>query len=210
VGAALLVAVAVLDRPQGAASRLLSAGHLLWRVYALVMLVAVVRYVLTERPVAVPGALRVASPMLLVVPLLVVANGLTPYLEVKTAYGWNMYANLRTVDGETNHYLVPRTLPLTNVQSDIVTIVASDDPVLRGYGSADYALTFRELRIYLSKHPSVGLTYVRHDERITVAHASDRPELVEPVPVWQDKLFLFRAVDLREHERCVPAFGPAR
>jgi hypothetical protein len=210
VGAALLVAVAVLDRPQGAASRLLSAGHLLWRVYALVMLVAVVRYVLTERPVAVPGALRVASPMLLVVPLLVVANGLTPYLEVKTAYGWNMYANLRTEGGKTNHLIVPRTFQLTHVLDDVVRIDATSDAALRSYTAAGYGLAFRQLRAYLARHPDVSLTYTRHGRQTSVAHAADDPRLVDPLPTWQEKLFLFRAVDLQRRERCMPAFGPAR
>jgi hypothetical protein len=70
------------------------------------LIALVVRYLLEERPVATER-LAPHHPVFLLVPLLVVANGLTPYLEVKTGYGWNMYANLRTVDGETNHYLLP-------------------------------------------------------------------------------------------------------
>lgn len=34
---------------------------------------------------------------MLLVPVLVVFNGLTPYLELKTGFGWNMHSNLRTV-----------------------------------------------------------------------------------------------------------------
>ena len=37
------------------------------------------------------------APAAWVLVAVVVANGLTPYLELKTAYGWNMYANLVTV-----------------------------------------------------------------------------------------------------------------
>ncbi|HJQ95227.1 MAG TPA: HTTM domain-containing protein, partial [Acidimicrobiia bacterium] len=36
-------------------------------------------------------------------------NGLTPYTEIKTAYGFNMYANLVTARGESNHFLVRHT-----------------------------------------------------------------------------------------------------
>ena len=48
------------------------------------------------------------------------------------------------------------------------------------------------------------------------AHASDDPELVEPVPAWREKLLLFRAVDLRvagalrAHVRARTLTGPVR
>jgi hypothetical protein len=146
----------------------------------------------------------------LLVPLLVVANGFTPYLEVKTGYGWNMYANLRTVDGDSNHYVVRSTLPLTDEQADLVRIISSDDPALAAYGEQGYALTFTQLRVYLSDRPDVRITYVRGNQWVAVRHASEREELVEPVPIWREKLLLFRAVDLQSPERCRPSFGPAR
>ena len=37
----------------------------------------------------------------IVVGLLAVLNGLTPYTEIKTAYGFNMYANLLTARGQS-------------------------------------------------------------------------------------------------------------
>ncbi len=33
------------------------------------------------------------------------------YLELRTAYTFNMYSNLETAAGDSNHFLVPRTLP---------------------------------------------------------------------------------------------------
>ena len=150
--------------------------------------------------------------MFLLVPLLVVANGLTPYLEVKTGYGWNMYANLRTVDGDSNHFVDPRApLPLTDEQADLVRIISTDDPglaalrraALRAHLDASCASTCPITRTCGS--PTPAATSV-----VALRHASDRPELVEPVPTWREKLLLFRAVDLESPERCVPTFGPAR
>ena len=79
------------------------------------------------------GSVRVAQPdapsptstcgvsgWMWVVPVLVVLNGLSPFLELRTAYAFNMYANLETAAGESNHFLVPRTLPLTDYQGDLV------------------------------------------------------------------------------------------
>ena len=64
-----------------------------------------------------------------------------------------MYANLRTVDGETNHYLVPRTLPLTDAQADLVEILDTDDPGLQYYRDHDYLLTWQQLRVVPVRPP---------------------------------------------------------
>jgi len=202
--AGLLVALGLLT-PTGA----LQAGWWPWQVYALAVIATVARYLRQER--------RAASVRLLphhavfaVVPLLVVLNGLTPYLELKTGYGWNMYANLRTVDGETNHLLLPATFPLTDEQADVVHILDSDDAGLARYAATDYGLTWRQLRTYLADRPEVRITYRRGNRTVALARAADDPDLVQPVPEWRDKIQLFRAVDLRQPERCVPYWGAAR
>jgi hypothetical protein len=206
--AAALVALRVADvRPNGIDHRLVDLGHVLWLPYALALLVAVGAYLRAASSAPdEPSVLRLASPVLLLVPALVLVNGLTPYLEIKTGYGFNMYANLRTVDGETNHLLVPRTIPLTDQQDEIVTIVYTSDPALETYAVRDFGLTSRQLRIYLSHHPGTEVVYERGGRRLVV-QATDE---VEPVPIWVEKLLLFRPIDLQARERCVPAFGPAR
>jgi len=202
--AGLLVAIDV-STPTGA----LQAGWWPWQLYALATIVAAVRFLGQAPPVT---SVRLAPHHVLfaLIPLLVVVNGLTPYLEAKTGYGWNMYANLRTVDGETNHLVVPRTFPVTDEQADLVQIMSSDAPALAWYAANDYALTWRALRTYVSERPDVRLRYRRGSEVVSLARASDDPELVAPVPEWRDKVQLFRAVDLRSPERCTPSWGPAR
>ena len=192
------------------AGQALELGWWPWQVFAVTMLVATVRYLGQNPPPPLTRALRPHHAAYLLVPLLVVGNGLTPYLELKTGYGWNMYANLRTVDGESNHLLVRRTLPLTDEQADLVRIISTDDPGLSTYAAQDYALTWRQLRTYLADHPDVRITYERAGATVSLRHAKDRSELLEPVPAWREKVQLFRAVDLQDPERCVPVFGPAR
>jgi hypothetical protein len=201
---ALLVAVDVVTPKRG-----VDVGWWPWQLYALVVIVTTVVFLRQHRA---PGEryLRPHHALFAVVPLLVVFNGLTPYLEVKTGYGWNMYANLRTVDGESNHLIVRRTLPLTHEQHEPVEILATSSTELRRYAAEQYGLTWRQLRTYLAKHPRVSITYRRGSETVSLHHASDRPELVEPLPGWREKVQLFRAIDLEEPTRCVPAFGPAR
>jgi len=204
VVAGLLVALDVLT-PSAA----LDVGWWPWQVYVVVVGATVLRFVRRHR-MSVGGYLRPHHALFAIVPLLVLVNGLTPYLEVKTGYGWNMYANLRTVDGDSNHLLVRRTFPLTDEQRDVVEILETSSPVLRRYGETGYGLTWRQLRAYVAQHPDIRITYRRGDETVALERASEHPELVEPVPAWREKLQLFRAVDLREPERCVPTFGPAR
>ena len=202
--AGLLVAIDVVDFERG-----LDVGWWPWQAYAVAAVAMTVTFLRQHRTRS-DSSLRPHHALFALVPLLVVLNGLTPYLEVKTGYGWNMYANLRTVDGETNHLIVRRTLPLTDEQGDLVEILATDAPGLAPYAANDYALTWRQLRRYVAQHPDIGITYRRGGETVSLERASDRPELVEPVPAWREKLQLFRAVDLREPERCLPVFGAAR
>jgi hypothetical protein len=181
-----------------------------WQVCAVMLIVGTVRYLRQGAPAPTNRPLRIGHPVFLLVPLLVVANGFTPYLEVKTGFGWNMYANLRTADGETNHLIVPRTLPLTDVQDEMVEIVSSDDAGLQYYADHGYSLSWLQLRGYLADHPETRLTYRRGSLTVARQRASDDPELVRARPLWQEKLLLFRAVDQHEPERCQPTFGPAR
>jgi hypothetical protein len=180
-----------------------------WQAFAVVVVAAAIRFLRQDR-VRATVRLLPHHALFALVPLLVIANGLTPYLEVKTGYGWNMYANLRTVDGDTNHFVVPRTFPVTDEQADLVEIVATSSVPLRAYTNGGYALTWRQLRSYLARHPAISITYKRGNEIVALRRADDRPEAVQPVPAWREKVQLFRAVDLHEPERCVPAFGPAR
>ncbi len=201
---ALLVAIDVLMPSSG-----LEVGWWPWQAYAVAVIAVTVRFLGHDRS---PAAARLLPhhALFALVPLLVLVNGLTPYLELKTAYSWNMYANLRTVDGDSNHLVVRRTFPLTDEQEDLVEILDTNSAALGRYAADGYALTYRQLRSYLAQHPAVRITYRRGTETVALQRADDRPELVRAPPPWREKLQLFRAVDLREPERCVPAFGAAR
>lgn len=180
-----------------------------WVVVDMVVLVAVAAYLFRDRPRASDVRLRPRAALLWVVPLLVVLNGLSPYLELRTAYAFNMYSNLHTADGSSNHFLVRATVPLTDYQSDLVRIVDSSDPNLLLYARTQFAIPFLELRDYLSRHRDVTIDFVRNGRQRHLARAADDPALVEPVPSWQSKLFAFRSLDETSPSRCQPVFFPA-
>jgi hypothetical protein len=183
-----------------------------WVIFDVVVIALVARFLLRPHPPAVERPLsfgRNGVPRwMAIVPILVVLNGLSPYLELRTAYAFNMYSNLQAGDGDTNHFLVTRTLPLTNFESDLVRITATDDPGLRPY-VGNFDLPFLQLRDYLSRHRAVSLTYVRGGLPHSVARAADDPALVESVPSWESKLFAFRSLDQGDPARCQPSFLPA-
>ncbi|MGH8925888.1 MAG: hypothetical protein ACRDWA_14820, partial [Acidimicrobiia bacterium] len=140
--------------------------------------------------------------------VLAVLNGLTPYTETKTAYGFNMYANLVTAQGNSNHYLIDRTFRLRNGYDHPVEIVESSDPGLQLYAERGYFVAYPQLRRYLSSRPSVGLTYSRASALATTPRADQVPELVDPGPWWWRFLPL-RALDQNDPPRCQDVFLPA-
>ena len=206
--AAVTAASATADNPNAVR---FGIGWPAWQALGVASLVVVVVWLLRHRhamPREPEHALRV-HPAMAVVVALVVVNGLTPYTEVKTAFGWNMYANLRTVAGDSNHLVVVDTLPLNHDQDDVVEIVESDDPALEFYATNRYGLTERRLRAYLHDHPDVTLTIRRDDGPIERLAGADVADFARAEPEWQRKLLVHRAVDLDPHQRCQDVFGPA-
>ncbi|MGI9604640.1 MAG: hypothetical protein ACR2P0_00745 [Acidimicrobiales bacterium] len=148
----------------------------------------------------------IGAPVLIAVMFL---NGLTPYLEVKSATGFNMYSNLATVSGETNHLVVPGTLELRTDQSDLVRIIKTDSESLEGYITEDFLLPAINLRDHLAANPDTAITFEYEGEEIVLERAGDHAEWLEAQPWWIEKFFLFRAVSPAEIPTCQPAFLPA-
>jgi hypothetical protein len=185
---------------------------LLWYVFDATILLGVVMWLTRHRGQALerPFALRTNGPIwLVVIPALVVFNGLMPYFELRTAYAFNMYSNLRMVGGSSNHFIVRSSLPLSGRQADLVKVVASSDPGLTLYVTDNYLLSWDALRTYLAKHPDDAIIYDRGGKRYLVARAGAYPELVTAPSLLTQKLLALRAVDGRDAARCQDVFLPA-
>jgi hypothetical protein len=204
VVAAVLAAVTVVASllppalPAVVIVRLLGFG--LWVPVSAWLIVQVAREGLGPAPL--PMRLPGAAAWALVA--IVVANALSPYLEVKTAIGFNMYANLITVAGETNHLVVPRTLHLSKVQDDLLEVVASDDDGLDAYADEGYLVPERNLLDYLARHPGVEVL-VRDGAGERWLDSADGVR----VPMVLTKLLTFRAVDAQDPPRCQAVWLPA-
>ena len=213
-GVLVVVAVGVLgaSSASGGVPRdtLIDIGWWAWQPLSLAALVAVLLFA-RRTPRGADVALRPPLGVAAVVPVLVVLNGLTPYVELKTQASWNMYANLRTADGESNHLLVRRTLPLTSPQDDLVAVVDTDDPLLASYRDRGFLLPVRTVRAYFEARPDVDAELLVGDDAVTVRAGEPLPSrLGPPVPGWVERWFVLRAVDAGSPERCQTGFLPAR
>ena len=137
--AAPLMAGMVLTRMAGylfTGAGLLAVGHVLARG---------VRVGSATPPFRMPWS----TVPLLVFPLLLVANGMGPYLGYKTVPAFSMFSNLRTEDGRTNHMFLG-VHGLAPLQNDLVEIVDSSSERLRAMGAGGLRITYFELRRLLS------------------------------------------------------------
>ena len=199
LGGAMVVA-AVLPLTQFSATLVIAIPFLLWIPFGLWWVVVLIRGL--APPERLDWSLR---PLALLVVTVTFLNGLTPYTEIKTAYGFNMYANLLTAAGESNHLLVRETVPLRRGYEDPVAIVESSDEGLMMYREAGYLIAYPEFRRYLVARPEVSVTYTRAGVLYSIPRVADDPVLSAPVPVWW-RYFPLRAIDTQRPPRCQDVF----
>jgi hypothetical protein len=136
--------------------------------------------------------------------LLVVLNGMSQYLGLKTETCFTMYSNLRTEGGVNNHLFVP-AWKLSSYQDDLVEIVSSSIPELQVFAHGSDLLTSFELRRALSATAGdFEITFKRNGEVHELYRRGDETpnsELLRPLPRWQAKLLRFRPVSIA---KCAP------
>jgi hypothetical protein len=197
-----LVVVASLPTMQGSQLILQTAPFILWSPIWLGLFGS---FLLDNSP----GALlkfRTGTALGLIVAL-TVANGLTPYAEIKTGFGFNMYSNLLTAAGESNHLVIRKTWPLRNGYQDPVKILSTDDPGLDLYREHRYLIAFPEFRHYLFGR-SVAVTYERGSQ-ITTVEDTSRPAPLGQRRQWWSRFLPLRAIDEERPPRCQDVFLPA-
>ncbi len=160
--------------------------------------------------------------VLLVVPLLALANGAMPYLGLKTVSSYSMFSNLHTEDGATNHLLpAVSAVELAPHQRETVTVLAVHWPQRWRLDALHTALGgpthVQRAARWVSERPpvrvpwlelrrtallwheaglrGVGVEYTRDGVTRAVADATVDPELTAPMPWGQQRLLGFRAVD---------------
>lgn len=142
-------------------------------------------------------------PLLLVAPLLVALNGLSPYLGLKTENSFTMFSNLRTEGTGWNHYLMPRRLRVFGFQDEPVRILGGSDPELQRLARGGFRLVPFELRRYAAEHPDASLVYESAEGRFDARRAADDPRLARAPDALLARLLLFRPVAPAERNLCL-------
>jgi hypothetical protein len=194
----LLVLLAVLPATRATVAVLTRLAFVLWIPLSLIWLWGVVRAWQPEGPLGWnPGFLGG------VVVVVAVLNGLTPYTETKTAYGFNMYANLVTAQGHSNHFVIRNTIPLRAGYDRPVEIVDSSDPGLNLYRDLGYLIPYPQFQRYLVGRDAT-VDFRRDGEEFSEVASS---EIANTGPWWW-RFMPLRALDQRDPPRCQDVFLP--
>jgi hypothetical protein len=176
-----------------------SVWILIWSVVGGVAMIGLTYVALQNLPCQTVSAPRPPTWIYLV-PGLFFLSCLSPYVGLKTESSINMFSNLHTEGGQTNHMLFPKPPYLFNYQNEVVKIVDSSDPQLLRQSQAGNHHILLQLKKYLRWNPEAWVTYVKDGETVTRATAAtfsdDMPNLLER------KLLIFKLVDFSRPKVC--------
>lgn len=171
-------------------------GTILFLVYSVGLLVIMRMYVGDVRRLqpAHGRVFRMSRLPYIVFPLLVLANGMSPYVGLKTMYSFSMFSNLQTEGDQWNHILIPESVRVFDCQDDLVRIIESSDPVLARSARDGERWVHLQFLDYVSERPDIAVTY-EHKGRIErVARVGNHPQLSQRPNVLVRKMSSFRPV----------------
>ena len=180
------------------------SSRAVWVVYAAAILSLFVGTLKRAR-LNFPSArelLAVKTPGLLVIPALLVVNGLLPYLGLKTETSFAMYSNLHTEGGRTNHWLMSPALQVWDYQRDLVRIRRTSVARIQRLANRGYLWTYYEFKWMMQEHPDASVTYEHNGVVRRVGRVADDPEFV-PSNRLMRKFLRFRPVAGNDRTLCI-------
>jgi hypothetical protein len=148
------------------------------------------------------------KPQYWILVVLLVINGMSPYLGFKLAPTFSMYSNLMTEASYHNHMLVPKSIQIVNYQDDLVEILESNYPPLEEIAKRKDQIPFVILQRMISSNVSqqnpndISLVYRRGGKIFSYENAKNDP-LLSKKQSWLFKKFTnFRFVPSLGKNRC--------
>jgi hypothetical protein len=143
--------------------------------------------------------LRIQKGIYWVIPSILIFNGLTPYLGLKTELAMAMYSNLRTEGGKTNHLFIPTSFHIVEAQEDLIDIIDTNLEGLKRYQKQNQLITFFEFRRMASntRKKDFYAKYARKGKIYTLQvknGISNIPEVTAKVPYLLNKFYRFRPI----------------
>ncbi len=172
--------------------------RMVWVLYFVALLTIFVRALRRANPTAVSRAYdRGPLPWAVaaVIPVLLVVNGMSPYLGFKTEASFAMFSNLRT-EVVSNHLFVPRSLKVAGYQEDLVQIHASSDPFLARMAGQGRQMTWFDFKTLTRRLPgSTSVSFTRAGVRHDVSRVGAIPTLDDGPTAIPRRLLSFRLVE---------------
>lgn len=135
-----------------------------------------------------------------IIPGLFFISCLSPYVGLKTESSINMFSNLHTEGGETNHLMFSRPPYLFDYQKDIVQVVDSSSPSLRKTAEQGRYNVLFSIEEYMRRHPDQWVSYMRNGQLVERATAADLP--ANSATWLERKLLIFKQVDPARPKIC--------
>ncbi len=162
----------------------------------------------TVRPDNTWRGLLTPNPVLYLLSVLYFFNCAMPYIGLKTQQNLNMFSNLYTERGQTNHIMFASLPYLFDYQNDIVRIMRSNEPYFQRLRDEGLLIPYIEFRRMLSETPadyrkSLALLYDRNGkaELITPDRTTDL-DVFKPLSPWLNDWFHFRYVATKRPQEC--------
>jgi hypothetical protein len=174
---------------------------IVWTLYGAAAIAGFARYVWHDRQVSISLStpFRMPIPLMMVLPIAVFLNGIMPYVGLKTETSWAMFSNLRTEGDRSNHWLVPASAQVFDLQRDLVQVTRSSDGFLQQLAIRHELVPYFEIR----RRPEAAVTYLRGGVETAVDRVSEDPHFSRTAPWLQRKLLRFRPVDMAAKQRCL-------
>lgn len=171
---------------------------LIWSVFGGAVMLALIWAVLGHLPYNGTGPAR-QSAWIGIIPGLFFLSCLSPYFGLKTESSINMFSNLHTEGGYSNHYLFKAPPYLADYQRDVVHVVDSSSPTLRGWGEKGLWNVKYSIDEHVRRHPG---EWVKYEDRSGKIATVDVSTAGAEAGFLAQKLLIFKPVDFRQPKVC--------
>ena len=136
--------------------------------------------------------------------LLIIFNGLTPYIGIKTKTSFSMYSNLWIDDQGSNHYLIPKSLDIFGFLADDVKIISTNDNgELKILKERNSTIPYLQLYNYLKREPYVKASFERSGKMLSYPE-ENLPSPGRLVDNWLARKFLtFQGSNKEISNQCI-------
>lgn len=178
---------------------------LVWGVVGGVITLAVLVY---DRPVVTMLAEKnyfISSLKILnLLPVLFFLSCFSPYFGFKTGQTINMFANLETEQGRSNHYIFRSPLPyLFDYQNDLVEILETDDPTLKNLEGRPLAITGYAFESTLLDNSGAYVKFRRHGAIQEIHGLTEEQKKAFHKPYLARKFMVFNVVNTSQPRQCL-------